>query len=83
MIIMLPVVGAGAALPRDRTVRARLAPHLDDDPELLTSLLIHLDLARDDLRPGPRWGIRPRARARLRRLGRPPDHGPGGSSPAA
>ena len=54
MIAPYPV--AGAALPRNREMRARLMPHLDADPELLTALLIHLELARDDrgLRPGRR-----------------------------
>ena len=54
MIAPYPV--AGAALPRNREMRARLMPHLDADPELLTALLIHLELARDDR--GPRAGRR-------------------------
>lgn len=41
-------VAGGCGLPRNRTLRARLKPHLDADPELLAALLVHLELARDD-----------------------------------
>lgn len=43
------IAESGRGLPRNRELRARLKPHLDADPELLAALLIHLELARDDL----------------------------------
>ncbi len=51
MIFPHPVVQAAVALPRNAALRARLKPHLDADPELLAALLVHLERARDDLRP--------------------------------
>lgn len=47
MTLMEVVVAGGCGLPKNRTVRARLKPHLDADPELLAALLVHLELARD------------------------------------
>ena len=66
MIAPYPV--AGAALPRNREMRARLLPHLDADPELLTALLIHLELARGE--NGPRPGRRAAPMIQVRPGGR-------------
>lgn len=51
MIFPHPLPLAAFALPRNPALRARLKPHLDADPELLAALLVHLELARDDLQP--------------------------------
>jgi len=78
-------VEAGAALPRNSRLRARLKPHLDTDPDLLTALLIHLELARDDCRPRPR-SRRPAATVGTdpsRGADRDPAGGPDDSSPDA
>ena len=77
MIVPLAVAAAGAALPRNREVRARLKLHLDADPELLTALLIHLELARDDYRPRPGRTASRRGTAALRRADRRVDRRPG------
>ena len=73
-------VVAGCGLPRNRELRARLQPHLDADPELLTALLVHLELARDLGVPAAARRVEPAAasaepdatRAALRRT----DHEP-------
>jgi hypothetical protein len=83
MIVPVTVAGAGAALPKDRAMRARLKPHLDADPELLTALRIHLELARDDYRPRPRRAIPTPRTATLRRADHQPGCCPDDSSPAA
>jgi hypothetical protein len=51
MIFPHPLVLGAVALPRNPALRARLKLHLDADPELLAALLVHLELARDDVRP--------------------------------
>jgi hypothetical protein len=57
MIFPHPLALGAVTLPRNPALRARLKPHLDADPELLAALLVHLELARDDLRPwvGTPW----------------------------